>query len=145
MKPERYEKMVKRATPKSPHLRHWVLSFLVGGAICALGEVIAQICKARQVTQDDIKVIVPCSLIVLTAILTALGVFDKIGKHAGAGSSVPITGFANSVVAPAMEHQKEGLVLGVGANMFKLAGPVLAYGTAVCTLYGVVHYFFLRG
>ena len=145
MKPEQYKELVKEATPKSPHLKHWLWSFLVGGAICALGEGISQICKARGVAEDTRKIIVPCALILLTAILTALGVFDKIGKHAGAGTGVPITGFANAVVAPAMEHHKEGLVLGVGANLFRLAGPVLAYGTAVCSIYGLIYYFFLKG
>ena len=139
---EQYDQMVKEASPNSPHLSHWIWSFLVGGAICALGEGIAQICKAAEVSQEHTKVIVPCALIVLTALLTVAGLFSRIGKVAGAGSSVPITGFANSIVAPAMEHQPEGLILGVGANMFKLAGPVLAYGTAVCTLYGVIYFFF---
>ena len=145
MKPEQYDKMVKQATPGSPHAKHFVLSFLVGGAICALGEGLAQVCKAMEVSEEHTKIIVPCALILVTAILTAFGVFDKIGKHAGAGTGVPITGFANAIVAPAMEHHKEGYVLGVGANMFRLAGPVLAYGTAVCSVYGLVYYFFLRG
>ena len=145
MKPEQYSQLVKQATPKSPHLKHWSLSFLVGGLICALGEGIFLICKAMEVPEEHAKIIVPCALILLTAILTAIGVFDKIGKHAGAGTGVPITGFANAIVSPAMEHHKEGLILGVGANMFRLAGPVLAYGTAVCSIYGVIYYFFLRG
>ena len=145
MKQEQYSQMVKQATPKSPHLRHFTLSFLVGGFICALGEGTAQICIALHVPEEKTRLIVPCVLVLLTAILTAVGVFDKIGKHAGAGTGVPITGFANAVVAPAMEHHKEGLVLGVGANMFRLAGPVLAYGTAICSLYGLIYYFFLRG
>jgi len=144
MKPEQYNELVKQASPKSPHVKHFTLAFLVGGFICALGEGIAQICKAMEVPQEHIKIIVPCALVLLAAILTAAGVFDKIGRHAGAGTGVPITGFANAIVSPAMEHHKEGLVLGVGANMFRLAGPVLAYGTAVCSLYGVIYYFFLR-
>jgi len=145
MKPEQYSQMVKEASPRSPHFKHLSLAFLVGGFICALGEGIAQLCKAMHVSEDHTKVIVPCALVLLAAVLTAFGVFDKIGRHAGAGTGVPITGFANAIVAPAMEHHKEGLVLGVGANMFRLAGPVLAYGTAICSLYGVIYYFFLRG
>ena len=145
MKPEQYSKLVKEATPHSPHIRHFALAFLVGGAICALGEGIAQLCKAMQVSEDHTKVIVPGALILLTAILTAVGVFDKLGKQAGAGAGVPITGFANAIVAPAMEHHGEGFILGVGANMFRLAGPVLAYGTAVCSIYGVIYYCFLAG
>jgi len=145
MKPEQYSELVKQATPHSPHMKHFALAFLVGGFICALGEGIAQVCKAMEVSDAHTKVIVPCALILLTAVLTALGVFDKIGKQAGAGTGVPITGFANAIVAPAMEHHSEGFVLGVGANMFRLAGPVLAYGTAVCSLYGVIYYCFLSG
>ena len=144
MQPEQYSQLVKEASPKSPHAKHFVLSFLVGGFICALGEGIAQVCRALGVSQEHTRIIVPCSLVLLAAILTAVGVFDKIGRHAGAGTGVPITGFANAVVSPAMEHHKEGLVLGVGANMFRLAGPVLAYGTALSSLYGVIYFFFLR-
>jgi len=144
MQHEQYNKMVKEASPKSPHARHLTLSFLVGGLICMLGEGIAQVCKYFGVSQEQIRYIVPCVLILVTAILTAVGVFDKIGRQAGAGTGVPITGFANAIVSPAMEHHKEGLILGVGANMFRLAGPVLAFGTAVCSLYGVIYYFFLR-
>ena len=144
MKQEQYSQMVKEASPKSPHTRHLTLSFLIGGLICMLGEGIAQVCQHFGVSQEQIRYIVPCVLILLAAILTAVGVFDKIGRIAGAGAGVPITGFANAIVAPAMEHHKEGMILGVGANMFRLAGPVLAFGTAVCSLYGVIYYFFLR-
>lgn len=140
--PEQYDRMKKEASPNSPHLLHWVLSFVVGGAICAFGEGLSQIYKALGCTQEQTKLMVPCSLILLAAIFTAVGVFDKLGKHAGAGTAVPITGFANSIVSEAMEYRNEGLVLGVGANMFKLAGPVLVYGTAVCTIYGVIHCIF---
>ncbi|MDR0530587.1 MAG: SpoVA/SpoVAEb family sporulation membrane protein [Oscillospiraceae bacterium] len=139
---EDYKKMVKKATPPSAHVQHWILSFLVGGAICALGQGIRLLCEAQKVDEETIRIIVPCALVALSALLTALGLFDKIGKFAGAGSAVPITGFANSIVSSAMEHRCEGLVLGVGANMFKLAGPVLAYGTAVCTIYGLLYLIF---
>jgi len=144
MEPNQYKQLVKDSSPKSPHLKHFVFCFLIGGFICALGEGIAQICAAFDISQETTSAIVVCALILLTTILTAAGVFDKIGRVAGAGTSVPITGFANAIVAPAMEHHKEGLVLGVGANMFRLAGPVLAFGTAVCSVYGIIYYFFLR-
>ena len=134
--------MKKKASPNSPHPKNWVMSFLVGGAICAFGQGLALLYKALGCTQEQIKLMVPCSLILLAAIFTAAGLFDKLGKHAGAGTAVPITGFANSIVSEAMEYRNEGLVLGVGANMFKLAGPVLVYGTAVCTIYGVFHLIF---
>lgn len=94
--------------------------------------------------QDDIKLMIPVTLIVLAAILTALGVFDKIAYYAGAGTIVPITGFANSIVSPAMEFQSEGRILGTGANMFRIAGPVIVYGTLTAVIYGVIYYMFLR-
>ena len=142
--PEQYKHMKEKTSPNSPHLKHWLLSFAVGGAICAFGEGLAQLYKALGCTQEQIKLMVPCSLILLAAIFTAVGLFDKLGKHAGAGTAVPITGFANSIVSEAMEYRNEGLVLGVGANMFKLAGPVLVYGTVATTIYGLIHFIFLR-
>ena len=86
----------------------------------------------------------PCTLVVIAAVLTAFGVFDKIARHAGAGTLVPITGFANAVVSPAMEFQSEGRVLGTGANMFKVAGPVIVYGSAAAVVYGIVYYIMLK-
>ena len=136
--PAQYDRMRKKASPNSPHVKHWALSFLVGGAICAFGQGLSLCFEALNFTKEQTRLLVPCTLILLAAICTALGVFDQLGKHAGAGTAVPITGFANSIVSSAMEYRNEGFVLGVGANMFKLAGPVLVYGTAVCTIYGVV-------
>ncbi len=141
---EQYKEMVKQTSPKSPHWKHWLLSFVVGGGICAFGEGLRLLFTHLKFSEDQVRMLVPCSLIVLTAILTAVGIFDKLAKQAGAGTGVPITGFANAVVSPAMEHRCEGFVLGVGANLFKLAGPVLAYGSAVCTIYGVIYYLFIR-
>jgi stage V sporulation protein AC len=132
--------MVKKASPGGPHLRRWALAFLVGGAICAFGEGLSLLYKALGCSEEQLRILLPCSLVVLAASFTALGLFDKLGKHAGAGTAVPISGFANSIVASAMEHRSEGLVLGVGANMFKLAGPVLVYGSAVCTIYGIIYF-----
>ncbi|MCL2300895.1 MAG: SpoVA/SpoVAEb family sporulation membrane protein [Firmicutes bacterium] len=136
-----YEKMVHKASPDSPHAKNFLLAFLVGGVICALGQGFHVIFEKLGFEEEQVKIIVPCALIFLTAVFTALGVYDKLGKHAGAGAGVPITGFANAIVAPAMEYHCEGLVLGVGANLFRLAGPVLAYGSAVATIYGVIFYF----
>jgi len=141
---QQYEKMVHKASPNSPHAKNFVLAFVVGGAICALGQGLHLLYMKLGFEEEQVKIMVPCSLIFLTAVATAFGVFDKLGKHAGAGTGVPITGFANAIVAPAMETRCEGLVLGVGANLFKLAGPVLAYGSAVSTIYGVIYYFFGR-
>ena len=90
------------------------------------------------------KIMIPVTLIVISAVLTALGVFDKIAYYAGAGTIVPITGFANAVVSPAMEFQSEGKILGTGANMFKIAGPVIVYGVLAAVIYGIIYYIFLR-
>jgi stage V sporulation protein AC len=139
---EQYEKMVHKASPNSPHAKNFTLAFVVGGAICALGQGLHLLFAKLGFEEEQVKIMVPCALIFLTALTTALGIFDKLGKHAGAGTGVPITGFANAIVSPAMETRCEGLVLGVGANLFKLAGPVLAYGSAVATIYGVIYYFF---
>ena len=141
---QQYEKMVHRASPNSPHLKNFLLAFLVGGAICAFGQGLYLCYEKLGFIEEQVKIMVPCTLIFLTALATAFGVFDKLGKHAGAGTGVPITGFANAIAASAMETRCEGLILGVGANLFKLAGPVLAYGSAVSTIYGVVYYLFGR-
>jgi len=137
-----YEKMVHKASPDSPHAKNFLLAFVVGGAICALGQGFHLLFGKLGFQEEQVKIMVPCALIFLTAVATAFGVYDKLGKHAGAGTGVPITGFANAIVSPAMEYHCEGMILGVGANLFKLAGPVLAYGSAAATIYGVIFYFF---
>ncbi len=135
-----YGKMAKKASPPSNKIKNGCLAFTIGGLVCALGEAFGIIYEKLGIGADDVKALIPVSLIVIAAVLTALGVFDKIAYYAGAGTIVPITGFANSIVSPAMEHQSEGRILGTGANMFKIAGPVLAYGTASAVLYGIVYY-----
>jgi stage V sporulation protein AC len=141
---ESYDKIRKESTPASPHGKNLVGSFLIGGGICALGEGLSRLYTHLGASEKTAGILVPVTLVVLTAVLTATGVFDRIAKHGAAGTGVPISGFANAIVAPAMEHQSEGRVLGVGANLFRLSGPVLAYGTALCSLYGVIYYLFLR-
>ena len=135
-----YGKMAKKASPPSKKIRNGILAFTIGGLICAFGECIGIICEKIGMDADDIKTIIPVTLIVITAVLTALGVFDKIAYYAGAGTVVPITGFANSIVSPAMEHQSEGRILGTGANMFKIAGPVIAYGAIASVVYGIIYW-----
>jgi stage V sporulation protein AC len=135
-----YNEMVKKASPPSPKIKNFIKAFLVGGLICAFGEGLAQIFKALDISKIKVDALVPIILIVITAILTAIGVFDKIARHAGAGTIVPITGFANSIVSPAMEFQSEGRILGTGANMFKIAGPVIVYGSATAIIYGLIYY-----
>lgn len=139
-----YEKMTKKASPSSPKLLNTVKAFAIGGLICAIGEGFSKIYEAMGVKEKTITALVPCTIIVIAAILTALGVFDKIARHAGAGTIVPITGFANSIVSPAMEFQSEGRILGTGANMFKIAGPVIVYGSAAAVIYGVIYYVIQR-
>lgn len=140
---KRYQQMANKASPPSPKLKNALKAFLVGGSICCLGQVLFNAYRSLfLLSEDNAKICVSITLIVLTAILTAIGVFDKIAKHAGAGTVVPITGFANAVVAPAMEFNAEGNILGTAANIFKMAGPVIVYGTAAAFIYGIIVYIF---
>ena len=136
-----YDKMTKKASPPSPKLKDCILAFLVGGFICALGETLSFIyteyCK---INPESVKLLVPVSLITIAAILTGLGIFEKIAKYAGAGTLVPITGFSNAVVSPAVEFKSEGFILGVGAKIFTIAGPVILYGTVASVVYGVIYW-----
>ena len=136
-----YKSLVKRYTPHSHFLRDTLRAAWVGGAICAASEgyilLLMQLCNF---TRSEASTICSITLIFLTATLTALGIFDKIGNYAGGGTIVPITGFANSIVAAAMEYRSEGLVLGVGARMFQIAGPVLVYGIGSSVIVGVIYY-----
>lgn len=137
-----YDIMVKKASPPSKHFKNCTLAFLVGGFICALGEVLLEIYMKLDIKEENARIITSVSLIFLAAILTGLKVFDNIAKFAGAGTLVPITGFANAVVSPAIEFKKEGFVLGVGAKMFTIAGPVIVYGTVASVIYGVIYWVF---
>lgn len=139
---EQYAKMVEKATPPSPKLKNCIKAFLIGGLICTLGQGFLTLFEYLGMNEDEQKAMTAVSLIVLTAILTGIGIFDKIAKHAGAGTIVPITGFANAVVSPAMEFKTEGRVLGTGARIFIIAGPVIAYGTAAAFVYGIICYVF---
>ena len=139
-----YGKMAKRASPSSSFVKNGCFAFIIGGFICALGEGLGIVYGKLVMNQDEVKTMIPVTLIVISAVLTGLGVFDKIAYYAGAGTIVPITGFANAVVSPAMEFKSEGKILGTGANMFKIAGPVIVYGTLAAVIYGVVYYLFLK-
>lgn len=142
MKPTKaqYEQMTKKASPPSPKGKNCVWAFCVGGLLCAVGELECQLFKMAGMEQQMARTLTSCSLILLAAILTVAQVFDNIAKHAGAGTLVPITGFANAVVSPAIEFKSEGFVLGVGAKMFTIAGPVIVYGTVASVVYGVVYW-----
>ena len=140
MKPTKaeYQKMTKKASPPSPKLKNGAWAFCVGGLLCAAAEAECQALTITGMELQQARTLTSCSLILLAAVLTVAQVFDNIAKHAGAGTLVPITGFANSVVSPAIEFKSEGFVLGVGAKMFTIAGPVIVYGTVASVIYGVV-------
>lgn len=137
-----YDKMAKKASPNSPVFLNCLKAFLIGGLICLFGQVLNYLFKKAGFNDEYVKAMTPSVLIILTAILTGIGIFDKIAKHAGAGTIVPITGFANSVVSPALEFKAEGIILGTGAKIFTVAGPVIAYGTAAAVIYGIIAYLF---
>lgn len=136
-----YDRMSKQASPGSPVVKDCLKAFLIGGLICAIGEVIFQLVQGN-LEEKTARLTVSVVLIGVTVILTGLQVFDNIAKHAGAGTLVPITGFANAVVAPAIEFKAEGFVLGLGAKMFIIAGPVLVYGITASAVYGLILYLF---
>ncbi len=135
-----YDKMTKKASPPSPLFKNCLNAFWTGGLVCTTGEIFRMLYSSFNFSEDETKAAVTVTLIVITAILTGIGIFDKIAKVAGAGTIVPITGFANSVVSPAMEFKSEGSILGTAANIFKLAGPVILYSTAAAFVYGVIYY-----
>ncbi len=141
--PKEYNAYVEAKAPKSPIFRDCMRAFLVGGLICTIGQFILEFCLFKGLDQTSASTIVSICLIGLSAFLTALNIFNKIGKFAGAGSLVPITGFANSIVSPAIEYKSEGYVMGVGAKMFTVAGPVLVYGISASILVGIIACFFV--
>ncbi len=136
---KRYDKMVKKASPPSKKIRNFFSAYIIGGLICVIGQLLKELYGYFGLTEEVVKMLVPVTLIFLAALLTGLKVFDNIAKVAGAGTLVPITGFANAVVSPAIEFKKEGYVLGVGAKMFSIAGPVIVYGTLASVIYGIIY------
>ena len=138
---ETYARFADAHAPRSPIVKNCAFAFLVGGTVCTLGQVLHDVfenlCSFSEETAGTLTSI---SLIFAAVVLSALGIFDSIAKHAGAGTLVPITGFANAVVSPAIDSHAEGLVLGVGAKIFTVAGPVLLYGTLAGFVYGVVYW-----
>ena len=135
--------MAEKASPKSNLFIDCIKAFLVGGLICTIGQGLTNIYTLCGMELLDARTLTSVSLVFLGALLTSIGVYDRIAKHAGAGSLVPITGFANSIVAPAIEFKSGGFVLGLGAKMFIIAGPVLVYGITASVLWGVI-YFILK-
>ena len=135
-----YAKMVKKASPPSKLISNCLKAFLVGGIICVIGELLGAFYASIGLGSNQVAMLVPVTLIFLSILLTAFGVYDVIARQAGAGTLVPITGFANAVASPAIEFKTEGFVMGVGANMFKIAGPVIVFGTVASVIYGVIYW-----
>ncbi len=141
---QEYSKMTEKASPNSPLLLDCLKAFLFGGGFCLIGQILMNSYMGLGLDKETASAVVSVSLVFLGAALTAAGWYDKIAKHAGAGSLVPITGFANSVVAPAIEFKSEGYVLGLGAKMFIIAGPVIVYGTLASVIYGLIYFLFTQ-
>ena len=141
MDKQTYKKYAEARAPKSPTIKNCVKAFLFGGAICSIAEGLKSLYTVYfDLAENDAGLLTSVTLIFIAILLTGLGVFDKIAKHAGAGTLVPITGFANAVASPAIDSRGEGTVLGVGAKIFTVAGPVLLYGTFAGAVYGVVYW-----
>jgi stage V sporulation protein AC len=136
-----YQKLVKRIKPKPPLLRNILGAFVIGGAICAFGQSLINFYLSFGMDKTGAGAAASATLVFLAALLTGLGIYDSIAKYAGAGTIVPITGFANSVVAPALEFRREGVIFGVGQKMFTLAGPVLTFGFVSAWIVGLLAYF----
>ncbi len=144
LQPGEYARLVSKFTPRSRHVVGCLRAFWVGGAICALGQGLTALADTLELGEVTAPMFTSMVLIFLGTTLTGVGVYDRIGRYAGAGSIVPITGFANSVAAPALEFRREGMILGLGAKLFTLAGPVLTYGVSASVLVGLV-YWILKG
>ena len=136
--PNKYSEYVNKKSPNSPIFKNCINAFWVGGLICSIGQIIFDFCKFKGLDMQTSNTIVAIVLIGLAAFLTSLNIFNKIGKFAGAGSLVPITGFANSIVSPAIEYKSEGYIMGVGGKMFIVAGPVLVFGISASVIIGII-------
>lgn len=137
---QRYQQLVKEVSPNSHTLRDCIRAFVSGGIICTIGEIIITILEAMNFNQEQSAMINTVILIFIGSLLTGLDIYGKLGKYSGAGTIVPITGFANSIVSPAIEHKKEGYVFGVGAQMFTIAGPVIVYATLFSVIIGFIYF-----
>ncbi|OOM06675.1 stage V sporulation protein AC [Clostridium saccharobutylicum] len=137
---KKYETMANEVAPKSKIMRDCLRAFLVGGLICDVGQIIYNIAINYGISKDQVNNIVPIIMIFLGALLTGTGLYSKLANFGGAGTVVPITGFSNAVVAPAIEFKKEGFIFGVAAKMFTIAGPVLVYGIGTSVIVGIIYY-----
>ena len=141
MSNQEYSKYVEKKAKKSPIWKDMLWAFVIGGLICTAGQGLLDLYNYLGLSETAAAIAVSVTLVVIAAVLTGLGVFDDIAKLAGAGTLVPITGFANAMVAPALEFKSEGLILGTGAKLFNVAGPVLVYGISTSVIYGLILYF----
>lgn len=135
-------KLIKKYESKSPLIKNFIMSFLFGGTICLLGELIKRGLIYLEISSDDARALTTVILIFIASVLTGLGIFDKIARHAGAGTLVPVTGFSNAVTSQAMDSGSEGIILGVGAKIFTIAGPVILFGITSGVIYGIIYYLF---
>ena len=140
MTERKYAELVKSMAPKSPILKDCINAFWIGGLICTVGQLIMNGYLALGLDKTDAGTSMSMTLVALSALLTGLSLYDNIAKHAGAGTLVPITGFANAIAAPAVEFKTEGFILGVGAKMFTIAGPVIVYGVSASVVYGLIYW-----
>ena len=136
-----YQEQVKEASPPSHLVANCLKAFVGGGVICVIGQLLKNFFLAQQMGEDNARLATVTALIAISILLTGLGWYDKLSEHIGAGASVPITGFANAIAAPAIEYKKEGWILGLGAKMFVIAGPVILYGTVTSIVVGLIYYF----
>lgn len=137
---EEYKKLVSKISKPSPKIKDFIWAYLIGGIICVIGQLLMEAYSKLGFNKTQISMLVPTTLVFMAAMLTAFKLFDNIAKKAGAGTLVPITGFANAVASPAVEFKSEGWVLGLGANIFRIAGPVIVYGTLASVIYGVIYW-----
>lgn len=142
MKNKEYDKLVKENSPNSPVILNCLKAFLIGGAICCLGQGLTELYINLGLVEKSAKTLTSVSLVFLGVLLTVIGIYDNIAKHAGAGTLVPITGFANSIASPAIEFKSEGFILGLGAKTFTIAGPVIVYGTVASAIYGIIYWIY---
>ena len=138
MTPKEYQQYVKKRAPKSPIVKDTILAFVIGGLICVVGQLIMNGYLAAGLNKEDAGTATSCTLVLISALLTGLNLYNKLGRFGGAGTLVPITGFANAVVSPAIDFKSEGFVTGMAAKMFTVAGPVIVFGTLASVVYGVI-------
>lgn len=140
MTDKQYGKLVEQKSPKSPIFRDCALAFTVGGLICCFGQALTNWYAGMDLSNTEASGAASMTLVALSALLTGLSLYDNLAKHAGAGTLVPITGFANAIAAPAVEFKTEGFILGVGSKMFTIAGPVIVYGLSASVVYGFIYW-----